>query len=254
MSDNVRVEIDRRVMAITFERVAKKNALTGAMYRATADAFERAAADDGVRCVLLSGGDEVFTAGNDMGDFQSGPAEVGDRQSGRVMRAILACPQPVVAAVAGPAIGIGTTMLLHVDLVYADETALFRTPFVDLGLTPEFASTMMLPRLAGHHRAAAMLLLGESFDARAALDIGLVNQVVAKGSVVARAREVALALAAKPPSALRDTKALMRTASEPMPERIARENAVFADHLASPELKEAVAAFLEKRPPDFSRF
>ena len=254
MSDNVRVETRDRVMEITFERVAKKNALTGAMYRATADAFERAATDDGVRCVLLSGGDEVFTAGNDMGEFLSGPADVGDRESGRVMRAILACPKPVVAAVAGPAIGIGTTMLLHVDLVYADETALFRTPFVDLGLTPEFASTMTLPRLAGHRRAAAMLLLGEAFDARAACDIGLVNQVVAKGECAARAREVARSLAAKPPKALRETKALMRADPEPVTERIARENAVFAERLASPELEEAVKAFLEKRPPDFTRF
>lgn len=254
MSDNVRVETDERVMAITFDRVAKKNALTGAMYRATADAFERAAADDGVRCVLLSGGDEVFTAGNDVGDFLSDPAEIGDRESGRMMRAILACPQPVVAAVAGPAIGIGTTMLLHVDLVYADETALFRTPFVDLGLTPEFASTLMLPRLAGHQRAAAMLLLGETIDARAARDIGLVTELVPKGECVRRAREAARSLAAKPPKALRETKALMRADPEPVPERIARENAVFAERLASPELEEAVNAFLEKRPPDFSRF
>ena len=254
MSDKVRVATRERVMEISFDRVAKKNALTSAMYRATADAFEAAAADHGVRCVLLSGGDEVFTAGNDVGDFRAGPADVGDRESGRMMRAILACPKPVVAAVAGPAIGIGTTMLLHVDLVYADETALFRTPFVDLGLTPEFASTMILPRLAGHQRAAAMLLLGEAVDARAAHAMGLVNQVVAKGECVARARQVARALAAKPPTALRDTKALMRADHEPVPARIARENAVFADHLASPELAEAVAAFLEKRPPDFSRF
>jgi enoyl-CoA hydratase/carnithine racemase len=254
MSDDVRIEISDRVMEITFDRVAKKNALTAAMYGAVADRFERAATDDDVRCVLITGGDEVFTAGNDMGDFLAGPADMSDRQSARVMHAILDCPKPIVAAVAGPAIGIGTTMLLHMDLVYADETAVFRTPFVDLGLTPEFASTLALPRLAGYQRAAEMLLLNAKIDARRACDMGLVNAVLPPGQCLAHARQIARALAAKPPAALQATKALLRADPEPVRERILRENAVFNTHLGSPELKEAVAAFQEKRPPDFSKF
>lgn len=254
MGDNVRIEISDRVMEITFDRVAKKNALTGAMYGAAASGFEQASGDDAIRCVLITGGDEVFTAGNDVGDFLSGPDDMSDRQSGRLMHAVLDCPKPVVAAVSGYAVGIGTTMLLHCDLVYADETALFRTPFVDLGLTPEFASTQTLPRLAGYQRAAEMLLLNAKIEAAAAREMGLVNAVLPAGECLAHARQVARALAAKPPAALRDTKALMRRAAESHAERMTRENAVFETRLQSPELKEAVAAFQEKRPPDFSRF
>ncbi len=253
MSDDVRIEISDRVMEITFDRVAKKNALTQAMYAAAAG-FAQAADDDGVRCVLITGGDEVFTAGNDVGDFTAAPADTSDRQSGDLMGAILDFPKPVVAAVSGYAVGIGTTMLLHMDLVYADETAIFRTPFVDLGLTPEFASTQTLPRLAGYQRAAEMLLLNAKIDAPAALAMGLVNAVLPAGQCLAHARGVARSLAAKPPAALRETKALMRAMPESNAERMARENKVFEVRLQSPELKEAVAAFQEKRAPDFSRF
>jgi enoyl-CoA hydratase/carnithine racemase len=254
MSDDVRIEISDRVMEITFDRVAKKNALTQAMYGAAAAGFAQADDDDGIRCVLITGGDEVFTAGNDVGDFTAAPAETSDRQSGDLMGAILDFPKPVVAAVSGYAVGIGTTMLLHMDLVYADETAIFRTPFVDLGLTPEFASTQTLPRLAGYQRAAEMLLLNAKIDAQAALKMGLVNAVLPAGQCLAHARGVARALAAKPPAALRETKALMRAMPESDAERMARENKVFEVRLQSPELKEAVAAFQEKRAPDFSRF
>ena len=254
MSDDVRIDISDRIMEITFDRVAKKNALTQAMYAAAAAGFEQASRDDDIRCVLITGGDEVFTAGNDVGDFAAAPVETSDRQSGDIMRAILDFPKPIVAAVSGYAVGIGTTMLLHIDLVYADETAIFRTPFVDLGLTPEFASTQTLPRLVGYQRAAEMLLLNAKIDAPAALAMGLVNAVLPAGECLAHARGVARALAAKPPSALRDTKALMRTHPESDLDRMNRENKVFETHLKSPELKEAVAAFQEKRAPDFSRF
>jgi enoyl-CoA hydratase/carnithine racemase len=254
MSDDVRIEISDRVMEITFDRVAKKNALTRAMYAATAGGFVRAADDDGVRCVLITGGDEVFTAGNDVADFVAAPDDSEDHQSDDFMGTILNFPKPVVAAVSGYAVGIGTTMLLHMDLVYADETAIFRTPFVDLGLTPEFASTQTLPRLAGYQRAAEMLLLNAKIDAQAALNMGLVNAVLPAGQCLAHARGVARALAAKPPAALRETKALMRAMPESDRDRMNRENKVFEARLQSPELKEAVAAFQEKRAPDFSRF
>ncbi len=187
MSDDVRIVISDRVMEITFDRIAKKNALTQAMYAAAAAGFEQASRDDDIHCVLITGGDEVFTAGNDVDDFTAAPAETSDRQSGDIMRAILDFPKPVVAAVSGYAVGIGTTMLLHMDLVYADETAIFRTPFVDLGLTPEFASTQTLPRLAGYQRAAEMLLLNAKIDAPAALAMGLVNAVLPAGQCLAHA-------------------------------------------------------------------
>jgi enoyl-CoA hydratase/carnithine racemase len=254
MSNDVRIDISDRVMEITFDRVAKKNALTRAMYAATAGGFVRAADDDGVRCVLITGGDEVFTAGNDVADFVAVPDDSEDHQSDDFMGTILNFPKPVVAAVSGYAVGIGTTMLLHMDLVYADETAIFRTPFVDLGLTPEFASTQTLPRLAGYQRAAEMLLLNAKIDAQAALNMGLVNAVLPAGQCLAHARGVARALAAKPPAALRETKALMRAMPESDRDRMNRENKVFEARLQSPELKEAVAAFQEKRAPDFSRF
>jgi enoyl-CoA hydratase/carnithine racemase len=254
MSDDVRIDISDRVMEITFDRVAKKNALTQVMYGDAAAGFAQAVDDDDIRCVLITGGDEVFTSGNDVGDFLAVSSDPGERQSGHLMRAILHCPKPVVAAVSGYAVGIGTTMLPHMDLVYADETAIFRTPFVDLGLTPEFASTLTLTRLAGYQRAAEMLLLNAKIGAQAALDMGLVNAVLPAGQCLAHARQVARALAAKPPVALRETKALMRALPESVPDRMDRENAILKVRLKSPELKEAVVAFQEKRAPDFSRF
>ena len=253
--DLILTERSGGVLRIEFNRPEKKNAITAAMYGALADALLAADADDAVRVVLIHGKPEVFTSGNDLADFLANPPRGEDGAPFRFLRAISRFGKPVVAAVSGAAIGIGTTLLLHCDLVYAAIGTRFALPFVNLALVPEAASSFLLPRLAGWPRAAELLLLGEPFSAEKAREIGLVNEIVAPEGLLETAMATAQKLAQKPPGALRLTKALMKDGLIAQVEQaMSREGKIFAGRLNSPEAKEAFSAFLEKRKPDFSRF
>ena len=236
------------VCTLTFNRVGKKNSITTAMYAALADALQAAAQDDGVRAVVLQGDVTVFSAGNDISDFLQQPAATQDSPVYRFLHAIARFPKPLIAAVCGPAVGIGTTMLLHCDLVYAGDNAMFSLPFVHLGLCPEAGSSLLLPRLMGHQRAAEALLLGEPFMAEAALEVGLVNRVVPPTECNAIAQAQAKKLAAKPLASLVETKRLMKLGQEgQVIERMAEEGASFGHMLREPAAREAFAAFMGKR-------
>mgnify|MGYP001178185202 FL=1 len=242
------------VRTITFNRVERKNSITTAMYAQLADAFETAAQDAAVRVVVLQGDAAVFSAGNDIGDFLQQPPSTQDAPVFRFLRAIASFPKPVVAAVCGPAVGIGTTMLLHCDLVYAGDNAAFSMPFVNLGLCPEAGSSLLVPQMLGYHRAAEALLLGEPFMAEAALEVGLVNRVVPPTECNAIAQAQARKLAAKPLSALIETKRLLKKGqTAAVLERMAEEGASFGRMLREPAAREAFSAFMEKRHPDFSK-
>ena len=265
MSD-ILVHAEAGVMTLTLNRVDKKNSLTTAMYAALADALEGAADDAAVRVVLIQGDPAIFSAGNDIGDFlrASVGRESGDDQAPdapvsmdepvfRFLRALAGFPKPVVAAVCGPAVGIGTTMLLHCDLVYAGDNAAFSMPFVNLGLCPEAGSSLLVPQMFGHHRAAEALLLGDPFQAEAALEVGLVNRVVPPMEANAIAQTQARRLAAKPVAALIETKRLLKKADRAVVlERIEEEALSFRRMMRAPAAREAFAAFMEKRKPDFS--
>jgi enoyl-CoA hydratase/carnithine racemase len=254
-NEHVLVDIDAAICTITFNRPRKKNAFTIAMYEALVAGFERARTSAEVRVILLRGSEGVFTAGNDLGDFMRRPPTSTDSPVARFLTQLLECEKPIVAAVTGPAIGIGVTMLLHCDLVYAGESARLHMPFVNLGLCPEAGSSFLLPRLMGYQRAAELLLIGEPFSAQLAHDYGLVNQVLADEAVLDRARSIAGLLAAKAPGALRETKRLMRSCYRSWLEAaMTAEFEAFARGLSSPEAMEAFTAFFDKRAPDFSKF
>ena len=245
------------VATIEIARPEKKNALTAAMYRAMADALLAAQGDGAVRAVLITGQPGIFTSGNDVEDFvsrgSSGKAE--ESPAFQFMQALLGIDKPVVAAVTGAAIGIGTTMLLHCDLVYVSDEARLAMPFVGLGLVPEFGSSLVLPRLMGNVKAAEKLLLGDPFSGADAVEAGIANAVLPAGEVVNHARRIAERFNALPPGAVRETKKLLRRASsEGVLKTIAIEGEVFSQRLRSPEAKEAFQAFLQKRKPDFSKF
>ena len=242
------------VLTITFNRLDRKNSITSAMYGAMADAIEGAGKDAAVRVVVLQGHETIFSAGNDIGDFLNQPPAGQDSPVFRFLRAIATFPKPLIAAVCGPAVGVGTTLLFHCDLVFAGDNAAFSLPFVNLGLCPEAASSLLVPQMFGYHRAAEALLLGEPFLAEAALEVGLVNRVVPPSQANALAQAQARKLAAKPMSALLETKRLMKKAMAPQIAQAMRdEAAIFARMLTEPAAKEAFGAFLEKRKPDFSR-
>jgi enoyl-CoA hydratase/carnithine racemase len=248
------------ILTIEFNRPERKNAITSTMYQAMADALLDADNDPSVRAVLLAGKPEIFTAGNDLDDFMKNSAPIpgmpaDSRPVFQFMRALHGCGKPVVAAVAGAAIGIGTTMLMHCDLVYAADNAKFSLPFSQLGLCPEFASSLLLPQLAGYPRAAEKLLLGEAFLAQEALEMGLVSKVLPAAELRAFAEQQAAKLVALPAASIRTTKALMkRPRAEAIQATLAAENERFAAMLQGPEAKEAFTAFFEKRKPDFSKF
>ncbi|UCE31803.1 MAG: enoyl-CoA hydratase [Burkholderiales bacterium] len=251
----IRTEVRDGICELVFDRAEKKNAITAAMYAALAEGLERSATDGAVRAVLIRGSDSVFTAGNDLEDFLNNPPHGDDSPVFRFLVAISTCPKPIVAAVAGPAVGVGTTMLLHCDLVYAAENARRSLPFAQLGLCPEAASSLLLPALAGHQRAAEKLLLGEPFDAAEAKAIGLVNRVLPAVELIGYARAQAAKLVQLPASSVRTTKRLMKgDRLEPVAARMREEGAAFRAMLASPEAREAFSAFLQKRKPDFSKF
>ena len=253
MTSHIQTRRDGRVAELRLARPDKRNAITRAMYGAMADALAAAEADAAVGVHLITAEGASFTAGNDLLDFLSAASLDPDTPVMRFLAALSTAAKPIVAAVQGNAIGIGTTMLLHCDLVVAADGATLRMPFVDLALVPEAASSLLVPRLVGHQRAAELLLLAEPLPAATALAWGLVNRVVPLAELDATARELAHRLAAKAPTALRLTKALMKDDTPGVAARLRQEGAHFADLLASPELKESVAAFYEKRAPDFSR-
>lgn len=248
--------IERRgtTLEIAFARPAKKNAITDGMYRAIADAMAEAEADPAIRALLFRGEGELFTAGNDLADFAA--VNAGDlheeRQVGRVLQALVGATKPVVAAVHGLAVGIGVTLLLHCDLVYVADDARLITPFVNLGLVPEAASSILLPAALGHRRAFAMFALGEPLTGVEAAAHGLANAALPAAEVLPRARAAAAALATKAPNAVLHTKRLLREV-EAIRARIAEEGAIFDAQLRTAEAREAFAAFAEKRAPDFAR-
>jgi enoyl-CoA hydratase/carnithine racemase len=241
------------VMTLTLNRVDKKNSLTVAMYAALADALEQAAENTAVRAVVLQGHATVFSAGNDIGDFLNNPPTTSTSPVHRFLQAISGFPKPLVAAVCGPAVGVGTTMLFHCDLVYAGDNAAFSMPFVNLGLCPEAASSLLVPQMMGYHRAAEALLLGEPFMAEAALEVGLVNRIVPPTEANGVAQTQARKLAAKPLGSLVQTKRLMKMGqAAAVRQQMAEEGAQFARMLTEPAAREAFSAFMEKRRPDFS--
>ena len=253
MTDEIRQQRRGAVLELRFNRPDRKNAITGAMYSALADALGDAERDESIRVVTLSGSEGTFTAGNDLRDFQQAAPGEAERPVARFLEAISTFPKVLVAGVAGPAVGVGTTMLLHCDLVLAAPSALFSLPFVDLGLVPEAGSSLLLPRLIGRQRAAKHLILGDPFDAETALGYGLVSEIVSEDELEARVGKIAARIAAKPPEAVRLTKRLLREDAAAVRQRIAEESALFGERLQSPEAAEAFAAFFEKRPPNFSR-
>ena len=254
MSD-ILTRTDAGVTTVTLNRVDKKNAITTAMYAAMADALQQAADDASVRALVFQGHESIFCAGNDVGDFLKSPPTREDTPVFRFLQGLAKFPKPMLAGVSGPAVGVGTTMLLHCDLVYAGDNAVFSLPFVNLGICPEAGSSLLLPQLAGYHRAAEALLLGEPFKADAALAMGLVNRVVPATEVNALVQAQARKLAGKPMSSLLETKRLMRRAQTSLvAQKMADEGATFSRMLHEPAAREALTAFMEKRKPDFSRF
>ena len=250
MSEHIEVERHGGRLKIRMNRPERRNAITVAMYAALADAIESAADDDGIRLITIEGAGEDFTAGNDLADFlaEMPPPGTTDIPVWRLLRALAKNEVPILAAVHGNAVGIGTTMLFHCDLVIAEEGSRFVMPFVDLGLVPEAASSLILPRLAGRRRAARYLLLGETFGAEEATEFGLVSHVVAKGELDAAVVSTVAALLAKPAAALRLTQRLLRHGNtDEILERMALENSHFAERLTSDEVRQAITGFFAAR-------
>jgi enoyl-CoA hydratase/carnithine racemase len=255
ITNHIETSRDGAVLVLRFARPEKKNALTLAMYKRLTAALAEAAADPAIRAVVFGSTSDTFTAGNDLADFAQRPPTGEDSPVFRFLTALTTFDKPLLAAVDGKAIGLGLTMLLHCDLVYASERAQLVAPFVNLGLVPEAASSLLLPRLAGHQRAAEILLLGEPLSAQAAHALGLVNAIVPVPELLAHAVSVAKRLAEKPPAALRLSKALLKDESAgTVAARLRLEGEHFTRQLASPEVAEAIGAFFERRKPDFSKF
>jgi enoyl-CoA hydratase/carnithine racemase len=242
------------VLRVTLNRPAKKNAMTSGMYVMLAEVFTDAAKDERTRVVLWSGAGDSFCAGNDIEDFLKNPPGPGESSQARLMNALADFGKPIVVAVQGAAIGGGTTMLLHCDFVYADESAKFRMPFIDLAVVPEFGSSSSVPARIGHLRAAELILLGLPFDAKRAAELGLVTRVVPNQNFLATAAETAQKLAAKPAGALQASKRLLKqSVREQIKAAMKAENEEFSVQVRSEDAKEAFTAFLEKRPPDFNK-
>ena len=252
---SIKTAVLNGVFTLEIARPEKKNALTIDMYQALADGLMAAQADAAVRAVLITGQPGIFTSGNDLEDFMKRPPGGTDSPVFQFMQALNGCEKPVVAAVTGAAIGIGTTMLLHCDLVYVADEARLAMPFVSLGLVPEFGSSLLVPKLMGPRRAAEKILLGDPFTGEQAVECGIANAVLPAGEVVAQARRVAERFNKLPPSAVRESKQLMRRATkEQLLETIQAEAEIFGARLRSPEAMEAFQAFFQKRQPDFSKF
>ena len=253
MSD-ILTHLEDSVLTITINRIEKKNSITSAMYADMAQALADAEKNAAVRVVLFQGHETIFSAGNDIADFLNKPPSNQDSPVFYFLRNISTFNKPILAAVAGPAVGIGTTMLFHCDLVYAGDNAAFSMPFVNLGICPEAASTLLVPQMMGYHRAAEVLMMGEPFMAEAALEVGLVNRVVPPTEVNSYAQAQARKLALKPLSSLLETKRLMKQGqAELVKKQMAEEGAIFSRMLKEPAALEAFGAFMEKRRPDFSK-
>lgn len=253
MSEHIRVENQGAVLSVTLARPERRNAITVAMYAALADAVEEATADASIRVLTFRGEGQDFAAGNDLADFLDASNRDGDEIAvWRFLRALAACDTPLIAAVHGNCVGIGTTMLLHCDLVVAEAGTRFSLPFVDLGLVPEAASSLLLPRMAGRRLAARYLLLGEAFGVNEAEAVGLVSHRASAGELDVALSGIVESLLAKPPEALRATQRLLRHgARQEILERMQLEGDEFAERLESPEVTEAISAFFEKRKPNF---
>lgn len=252
----IEVERDGAVQHIAINRPEKKNALTADMYTALADAVEQAEAETTVRVLLLHGKGDAFTAGNDLQDFMQKPWKgQAEPPAVRFITAVAHAKKPIVAAVHGLVVGVGTTILLHCDLVYAAPETNFMMPFINLGIVPEAASTVLLPLLIGRQRASELFMLGTPLNAQRAFEMGLVNAVVAREQLLQTATTAAQSLAAKPGAALRACKELMKRPYQVEVDRALREEVeVISERLESLETREALSAFLEKRKPDFSKF
>jgi len=247
-------ERSESILRVQFNRPAKKNAMTVAMYTGLADLLNEVDKDDNINVVLLSGAGDSFSAGNDLEDFAKNPPGPGDSPQARLINTLIRFSKPLIAAVHGVAIGGGTTMLTHCDFVYAAENTKFQIPFINLGLVPEFGSSFLLPRQIGYLQAAELILLGGTFNAARASELGLVTAVVPDTNLLAKATETAQTLARKPAVALRSCKNLMkRPQREQLEQAVARELQEFAVRVRSAETKKAIAAFFERRPPDASR-
>lgn len=254
MTSDVVVERGNRVQILRLSRPDKKNALTRAMYTALCDAIEAGDADPAISAHVIIGSGGMFTAGNDIGDFLAAGSDAGNKNT-EVLRFIRLLPlikKPIIAAVDGISIGIGTTLLFHCDLVYATPASTFATPFLDLGLVPEAGSSLLMPRVMGYHRAFEMLVLGDPFSADRACSAGFVNAVVPADALESTAVKAAQRLAAKPPEALALARQMLRGDARDVTQRVNEEAAAFARRLSSPEAREAFQAFIEKRPPRFS--
>jgi enoyl-CoA hydratase/carnithine racemase len=252
--EEIITELSDNVLRVQFNRPAKKNAMSGAMYAALAEELDRADKSDDVRVVLIHGAGDSFTAGNDLADFVSHPPSPGDSPQARFLDALIRFGKPLVAAVHGAAVGGGTTMLMHFDFVYAAESAKFQVPFINLALVPELGSSFTLPRQIGYLQAADLILLGAPLDAARALELGLVTAVLPDPDLMAKANETAAKLAHKPSDALRACKKLMKDPErDGLKQAVGRELSEFAARVRSAEAKEAFAAFLEKRALNLSR-
>lgn len=252
-NQDILIHTEAAVTTITINRIDKKNAFTAVMYDALADALDSASREASVRVVVIQGHETIFCAGNDIKDFLSVPPNHADAPVFRFMRGISTFAKPIIASVCGPAVGIGTTLLLHCDLIYAGDNAAFSMPFVNLGICPEAGSSLLVPQLMGHQRAAEALLLGEPFMAETALELGLVNRIVPPAEANALAQRQAQKLAAKPLTSLIETKRLMKQGNAALvAARIEEEGASFGRMLSEPAAREAFTAFMEKRRPDFS--
>lgn len=262
-TDFIQITDDNHVRTIRFNRVDKKNALTHDMYSKMANSVTAAQTDPAVRVIVFKGQAGCFTSGNDMVDFQKTAASTaktgkirvqGDSPVGNFLRAISTSDKPLVAVVDGMAVGVGVTMLLHCDLVYASKNASFHTPFTALGLVPEAGSSQLMPRMMGHVQAAELLMLSKKITAKTALRLGLITRIFKPKKLDTKAGLEIAALAALPPAAVRASKGLMKRQSEDIPTRIATEGAEFSARLSSEEFTEAASAFMARRKPDFSKF
>ena len=256
MSEHLLVEREQGLLTLRMHRPDKKNALTRAMYSGMAEVLVQADQDKSVRAVLITGGDSCFTSGNDVADFIKAPPTGLNSEVFQFMQALFEFSKPVVAAVNGPAVGIGTTMLLHCDLVYVSRDATLKMPFVNLGLCPEYGSSLILPRLLGHAKAAELLLLGESFTGEQAASWGIANGVLDDGvATLEKAAAMARRFQQLAPSAVAVSKQLMQAPGrEELRQVITAEGELFGQRLRSPEAIEALSAFMQRRQPDFSKF
>ena len=255
MSEHILVSQQDSILKIQFNRPEKKNAITAAMYSTMADAIAQAEADADIRAIYITGSEDSFTSGNDLNDFLQNPPREAESPVFRFLRGISTAEKPIVAAVNGLAIGIGTTLLLHCDLAYAADTAKFQMPFVNLALVPEAASSYLIPAMMGQRKAAELLLLGDAFSAAKAAELGVINEATSADALEGLAWSKAQALAQKAPEALRLSKMLLKKGNaQVIAKTMAEEGQLFGERLQSPEAMEVMQAFMERREPDFSKF